>query len=363
VKRAPSLRSDRLATLALRLQNRADMRRHLPGLLLLLAPAAALATPITSPASGQLVFDQDSDTAYINSLQCQGTASDAFHTVNLDVNVTWQLAVASDTTWATGGKYYLFVTNRVADSGTTSCTQTTTATEISSQAVLTQSNDTTGLLDVPVDTQLMTTKISVSKQAIANAYLKNLPTSDAATCTANPAQASDQDVFLCLEWVPVGGSTTTPKGRALGNAMIFDVVGPTDAPALSSSISPGDGRLYPNWTGISSEASATYVAYAVDPTGAHPSRQSDMTSSLSGTITGLTNNVPYDVTVRAFDAAGNVGVPSTAVSGTPLPVDDFWNTYQKAGGQETGGCGTGAAGVLGLLGAAAGLAVARRRKP
>jgi uncharacterized protein (TIGR03382 family) len=45
-----------------------------------------------------------------------------------------------------------------------------------------------------------------------------------------------------------------------------------------------------------------------------------------------------------------------------LPVSDFWDLYKKAGGQETGGCSTGATGAFALLGAAFALLAARRRK-
>ena len=65
------------------------------------------------------------------------------------------------------------------------------------------------------------------------------------------------------------------------------------------------------------------------------------------------------MTVSALSAAGNPSAESNALLGTPIPADDFWDRYSAAGGQEEGGCATGAAGPLALLGLAA--AFARRR--
>jgi hypothetical protein len=337
------------------------MRRHLLGLALLLAPALGIATPLTMPPTGQIVFDEDSDQSFINSLQCQGLSQDAdkLYTTSVDVNLTWQLSLtdsstSTTTTFVPGGKYYLFVTSRLPDTGILSCTTPATGgTAITAQPVVTPLGDSTGLLHVPTDTNPMTTKLAVSRQNIATAFLAIAGT----TCAANPTQPT---VYLCLEWFTTGSPPTTPQGRALGQ-MTFDVVGPSTAPVLNAPIPVGDTRLAPSWTGITGETSPSYIAIATSPSGAKLA--SGVTTNTSATIDHLTNNVAYDVTVRAFDQAGNIGPASSAVSATPLPVDDFWDTYQKAGGRETGGCGTGAAGLLGLLGAAAGLLVARRRKP
>ena len=88
-------------------------------------------------------------------------------------------------------------------------------------------------------------------------------------------------------------------------------------------------------------------------------------------ITGLTNNVHYNLVVAAVDGFGNVGPPSEEVCDYPALVRDFWNTYRQDGGGAGGGlCALeavgkpGSAGVgLGLLLGAAVLTHARRARP
>jgi hypothetical protein len=55
------------------------------------------------------------------------------------------------------------------------------------------------------------------------------------------------------------------------------------------------------------------------------------------TITGLRNNIYYNVVVAAVDGSGNVGPPSVDVCDYPAPVNDFWTLYRNAGGSAGGG--------------------------
>lgn len=54
-------------------------------------------------------------------------------------------------------------------------------------------------------------------------------------------------------------------------------------------------------------------------------------------LRGLTNNVPYKVSVVAIDAFGNESVIGAIVCATPSEVDDFWEVYKKSGGGDDGG--------------------------
>jgi hypothetical protein len=89
----------------------------------------------------------------------------------------------------------------------------------------------------------------------------------------------------------------------------------------------------------------------------------------SYTITGLTNNVTYNVVVAAVDGSGNIGPPSTEVCDYPSPVNDFWDVYRQDGGLAGGGlCALEAVGMpvsssvgLSLFAGASVLAVRRRR--
>jgi hypothetical protein len=60
-------------------------------------------------------------------------------------------------------------------------------------------------------------------------------------------------------------------------------------------------------------------------------------STGSFTITGLVNNVTYNVAVAAVDGFGNVGPPSPETCSKPEPVDDFWKIYRQDGGGAGGG--------------------------
>lgn len=61
-------------------------------------------------------------------------------------------------------------------------------------------------------------------------------------------------------------------------------------------------------------------------------------SGSSYTIKGLNNNVRYKIRAKGIDLAGNTSPYwSDPIYGTPLVVDDFWERYKKAGGNEKGG--------------------------
>lgn len=56
-------------------------------------------------------------------------------------------------------------------------------------------------------------------------------------------------------------------------------------------------------------------------------------------LTDLENGTTYEVAVRAIDDKGNESEFSGVGFGTPVPVDDFWDRYKEAGGQQQG-CST-----------------------
>jgi hypothetical protein len=86
------------------------------------------------------------------------------------------------------------------------------------------------------------------------------------------------------------------------------------------------------------------------------------------TISGLTDNVTYNVVVSAVDAFGNVGPPSGEICDYPAPVVDFWQQYRQDGGGAGGFCALDNVGapvgpsIVGMGVGAAALALARRRR-
>jgi uncharacterized protein (TIGR03382 family) len=79
-------------------------------------------------------------------------------------------------------------------------------------------------------------------------------------------------------------------------------------------------------------------------------------------LEGLVNGVVYAVAVLGVSAAGAESDPSNVKTAEAQQVNDFWQTYKDAGGNETGGCSSGVAGPLGLALLAGALALVRRRK-
>jgi hypothetical protein len=54
-------------------------------------------------------------------------------------------------------------------------------------------------------------------------------------------------------------------------------------------------------------------------------------------LRGLSNGVAYKASVVAVDSFGNESVIGAIVCATPEEVDDFWEVYKKAGGEDDGG--------------------------
>jgi hypothetical protein len=322
------------------------MRRNLLGAALL-APAIALGQS-TTPTAGQIILDglPTSTVSYVNLAQCTGQQNAIRQTADsLTVDLTWNLSLdpALATAFVTGGTYKLFVANQQADS------------TVSAFSCL--SNNTTfksAQIDLSAftvnDQNPMLSAISPARKDLAAALATAV--GQGACTTALTGVAST--VYLCLQWSLNGNAA----GRAT-TSMTLDVT-PPGAPTLSTPIGAGDGRLFPTWSSVSD--AATYKAFAVDAANPAVVRSSSEGQSASATIGGLTNGTTYSVTAYAFDAAENPSVASNAVDGVPEPVSSFWDVYKSRGGGETGGCGTGPAGALALLCAAAALLAARRRK-
>jgi hypothetical protein len=138
-----------------------------------------------------------------------------------------------------------------------------------------------------------------------------------------------------------------------------------------TSVSPGDSSLGVTWNrgsggttdAGSAGASDSFKITATNAANPNETHTTDFISGspTSGRIDGLTNGVAYNVTVQAFSPGRNPSPASDALTGTPVPVNDFWRLYRNAGGHESGGCATGAAGMLALLTVPLGLRTWRRR--
>ena len=138
-------------------------------------------------------------------------------------------------------------------------------------------------------------------------------------------------------------------------------------PTAPTQVDPqgGDQHLRIDWSpGDSSESISYYDVHVLAAgdtldTSVYADRVNSQTNSdVSHTDKGaqLQNDVDYQVIIIATDKYGNVSGPSTAVTGTPVAVLDFYRLYRFEGGGAGGGGGCSSAGtgtwvvLLGLAG-------------
>jgi uncharacterized protein (TIGR03382 family) len=194
---------------------------------------------------------------------------------------------------------------------------------------------------------------------LASDFVQATAPVDAVSCTDN----STRTIHVCVHFFPSGQSTATAS--ATGQLELDLKVPPRP---INVVVTPGEEALEVSWdegTATGGQADTTYYriqARSDDPRDPELHDEGDFTGE-SGRIDGLVEGVTYQVTVTAFSAADNASEPSDPpVSGTPIPVSDFWEHYEESGGQEQGGCSSGPAGAIAILGAALALALQRRRK-
>ena len=286
--------------------------------------AAQVADGVLQPVAGD---------EFVNAAQCAGTDT-------TPVELVWNTHV--NTTFTAGGTYRLFASSKQpATSGTDAnfCPETD-GTDVSAAQVGT---------DLDATAQSVTASMEFSPREMVQAAGYD-------ACDAT----SEKTIYLCIHWYDTSGAR---NGWAKGTVKLS-----FEAPAapVDVSVTPGDGALNVRWTaGTGGAVDATEYGVvatttdARDPAGTHEFARTNDTSFRGR---GLVNGVTYSVVVYAYSKAGNRSEASAAVSGTPQPVSDFWDQYRQSGGGEKGGCASGSAGALALLGTAALLALARRKK-
>ncbi len=191
----------------------------------------------------------------------------------------------------------------------------------------------------------------------------------AAAAASKTACAADGTIYFCAQLLQSSTSSTL-VGSATGS---IDIQVAKPAAPVQSAPGAGDRTLYLSWTAgtpttpvpdhFEATATATAVCGVVPantPCDTATPHQYGSIGSAPFAADNLVNLVPYSVVMRAVSKGGVVSDDSNAVTGTPVPVNDFWGEYALKG-RETGGCATGAGGLLALLGAAAALRRARRK--
>jgi hypothetical protein len=169
---------------------------------------------------------------------------------------------------------------------------------------------------------------------------------------------ADFRIYVCVRLLDSSGSTVATGSAALR----FQLERPP--PPVSLVVTAGDSALHVSWEAGSAttDAPASSKAYRVFAAAGGDTIDSSKTDSTSLRLGGLQNGTTYDVWIVAYSEAGNASDASEKSTGTPAPVDDFYEVYRKAGGSSQGGCqSTGAGELASALLVMVGLLMCRRR--
>jgi hypothetical protein len=303
------------------------MKRRSALLALLAAPVAAGAQ--TTPSSGQVLFTSES--RYIGQAECAADAG---------MSLSWLVALESGQTYPVLDPLYAIYTSNDPD-----CADT---------------NTTTGDITEPVQTE-----IPGGATLRVEAYPGT--TGDPAPAVSRflgplglDCASADTKVYACVELT--AQDDTTLRGRAKG---YFDLQLAAPNPPTDVSVRPSEEALAVSWTASAGSPSVKdYRASATNVDEPLDVHYSGWVGGTSTRIEGLSNLHAYDVAVVARSFGDNLSDEADAPGPVqPVAIDDFWEHYTGAGGQEEGGCSTGGgAGLLALLGALA-LRGAGRRRP
>lgn len=324
----------RLARVALRLQNRGRMRRTLLAIVAAF-PMAALAVTAGNNQVVELTnFDPTagSGLSYINAAHCAGAAP---------LQLEWLIPAAG--TPAQDDLFNLYASD-------TNPSQNAAAPGFC--VLKDQDNPTVRAAQID------------SIHAAAPLASTSIPASavvgPATSATDIPCDAAKENtsVFICAHWTDSGG--TVNKGVAVGQFQL-QLRAPNKPGGVS--VQGADSKLRVSWTanGIDPVRTEFYIARAFAAGTTDLVKTSPRATGASTTITDLENGQLYDVDVVAFSVGGNPSAGSDKqLNQSPVPSGDFWDVYKTRGGVEQGGCASGSAGMLALLGVASLLAFRRR---
>ncbi|MEZ4373043.1 MAG: hypothetical protein R3B07_19630 [Polyangiaceae bacterium] len=159
-----------------------------------------------------------------------------------------------------------------------------------------------------------------------------------------------------------GGATAGAGGATAGAGGTLSAVGGTSAAGAAGT----SGVAGTGGTASGSDCTASALIPGEIPPSDYECGSTGTNNATSGTVKGLLNGTKYTIGVAAVDNLGNVGTLSELACDTPEPVDDFYEVYRRAGGKGGNGyCSinqSSAPGMLGLVLAAMGALVLRRRR-
>ncbi|HEY6100560.1 MAG TPA: fibronectin type III domain-containing protein [Anaeromyxobacter sp.] len=267
----------------------------------------------------------------IGNAECPGSSD------NTGLELTWQIEMSSGETFTTDARYAIWASTNQG------CPDNDTNAGITTDTVR------TGIRVLgPFDSYPRSGDARLTPQEVLGKIGR--------TC-ASP----DDTVYLCVR-LTRGTSGSTTIGEASGS---FELQTAKPDRPTGVSATPSDHALRVKWVEVTSGVEVKdYQAIATNVADANDVHRSSFVSGTDARIEGL-ELVPYKVTVVARSLGDNLSDPSTDdVTETPVAVDDFFEFYDKAGGRDSGGCGTaGGGGLAAALAALASLRARARRRP
>ena len=115
------------------------------------------------------------------------------------------------------------------------------------------------------------------------------------------------------------------------------------SPPQNVELVAGEENIKVQWDDEVNSGTTEYNVYYSESTFSEETKKADGVTLKDGLtvmsyqITDLTVGATYHVAVSAVDDFGNESELSPVYSEDPIEVDDFWESYKKAGGQEEGG--------------------------
>lgn len=307
------------------------MRR---ALLLAALAAPVLAVAQQTPKDGEILFSQaDDDTdfvrgRFISKVECETAGS--------KVKASWNTALTG--AFPGNATYQVFASNVPVPAERTSCYEAD-QTDVKAGSVGTGISATTEVMNFQVlDVAAILAAVEI-----------------AGGCSPS----GDTSIYVCIQLK----ANNTVVGMARGT-LVLSVTAPP-APTGVFARPADDGALEITWKGPPTTATPRAYDYKVVAASTDARDPNTHTAhEVTGerfVMRGLVNEVPYTINVYSVSEAGNESEKSDDYVASPSSVYDLWEIYRQVGGVDDGGCASGPAGPLALLGIAALLALLRRR--
>ena len=153
-----------------------------------------------------------------------------------------------------------------------------------------------------------------------------IPAISAALASIIPQLPPTATIFAATSEVAASVSSSLPAGSTL--TVVIDT---PPSPPTNVSATAGDETITISWTAPTVTTQSVIASYALDISGDGGDFVMSNITSTTFTLRGLSNRVPYSITVSAVNTNGLISDPSSPVTATPVPPalaeSDFTNLF------------------------------------